>query len=382
MAIAKLRSKKFLRLLMVLVLATMTILIALHDESSLMTLRQSAWTNSNVGSSFGYQGKDMGVIGTSSHHNPTSMSKNGGQKNIKTGNLSKILPKKVYSVIGLESSGTQFVTGIIRNALKQRSYREGASPYRAPVLDNLHTQVQHFSLPWGSCCQCREAGGFTPVLDLVLPSQCYRRGNPYDDCGKIARDLWGVPQEGSNTVRFPPRFNLDIVSHKEWYDSHGVEQYFIIVMRDPSISRTARFKGHCSNETLLAIEEEAGTKIMIDAINRYILETDDVEKMVTPETYPYWQSQFRQEERRRLSSSLWPFPSSSLQSSFFIPNKNKVVLVSYETLNLLKETYVKVLLQALGIEVDPNIPLLPIKDGNAKYVPGKPQAPGTNMERL
>ena len=82
---------------MVLVLATMTILIALHDESSLMTLRQSAWTHSDVGSSSGYQGKDMGVIGTPSHHNPTSMSMNsstnsGGQKNIKTGNLSKILP--------------------------------------------------------------------------------------------------------------------------------------------------------------------------------------------------------------------------------------------------------------------------------------------------
>jgi len=70
-----------------------------------------------------------------------------------------VLPPKIISVIGLESSGTQFVTTIISNALGQGGwYREGSRPgiqrYGDPPdkgrdrASNRDVQVQHFSLPW------------------------------------------------------------------------------------------------------------------------------------------------------------------------------------------------------------------------------------------
>jgi hypothetical protein len=48
-----------------------------------------------------------------------------------------------------------------------------------------------------------------------------------------------------------------------------------------------------------------------------------------------------------------------------LPNGNNVVLVSYESLMMLKEPYVKMLYEALGIESN----YMPsIRDGNLKYV--------------
>ena len=64
-----------------------------------------------------------------------------------------ILPEKQFTVIGKESSGTKFVTEIIRDALEQRKYREGERPNNLlEVKFRLHgnssdVHVQHVSLP-------------------------------------------------------------------------------------------------------------------------------------------------------------------------------------------------------------------------------------------
>ena len=259
-----------------------------------------------------------------------------------------ILPSKVYSVIGLEDSGTHFVTKLIRDALNQTEYREGPRPYKDAANDELDIQVQHFSLPWGRTCQTEK---FVPILDFVLPPQCYRNGNKVKECGKIAHSLWGSPVT-STEADFPGRFSLDITSQKEFYDSLGVEQYFIIVLREQNISRKARSKVHCTNPKRLVKEEKVGTAIMIDAINKYVL-NEEAEKQVTPENFYFWKSKVGH-DRRQLSSS-----------SHAIPHGNNVVLVSYESLMLLKDSYVKVLFETLGIEMNemPNI-----VDGNAKYL--------------
>lgn len=60
---------------------------------------------------------------------------------------SSLLPKKIISVIGLESSGTRFVTSILAKAHGIPEYREGSFS-GGGVKDGL--QVQHFSLPWVS----------------------------------------------------------------------------------------------------------------------------------------------------------------------------------------------------------------------------------------
>mmetsp|Transcript_15363 Transcript_15363/g.19485 ORF Transcript_15363/g.19485 Transcript_15363/m.19485 type:complete len:364 (-) Transcript_15363:178-1269(-) len=263
-----------------------------------------------------------------------------------------ILPKKVYSVIGMESSGTQFVTSIIRDALGLSAYREGSFGFGKSSNERSSVQVQHFSLPWGSTCQ---ASPRVPVLDVVLPSQCSKIGG-HHECGQMAQDLWGF---SNNKVKYPNRYNLNIVSHKEAMSFWGVEQYFIIVVRDQTMSRRAR-KMHCNRQDLLMKEEEVAREIIIEAINKYILETDKTGKQVTPYNFDFWNARTFQFRRRLGTSS-----RRKLLSPNSIPMGNNVVLVSYESLILLKEPYIKMLYEALGIKSN----YMPtIKDGNSKYV--------------
>jgi len=259
-----------------------------------------------------------------------------------------ILPKKIYSVVGLESSGTQFVTRIITDALNLPSYREGSFPCnnRAPICENGDIQVQHFSLPWGSECK-----GPTPVVDVVLPSQCTRvktDQTEIEDCNFATKELWGFETKGKS-LKYPERYNLDITSHKEWYDAHGVEQFIIIVVRDEDISFHARTL-HCHDDRLKEIEEQAGTEIIIDAINKYILKKG--EEKLTRESYKLWNAKtFQPSGGRRLSA---------------LPFGDNVVLVSYESLLKLRSTYLALLYDVLGIDSN----YLPtFKNGNAKYIP-------------
>ena len=271
-----------------------------------------------------------------------------------------ILPSRVYSIIGLEDSGTKFVSSLITNALNQTGFREGPKPYQNAAKDELDVQVQHFSLPWGSSCQDREN---VPIIDYVFPPQCYRYANKYEACGQMMNSLLGTPVT-TTKAGYPARFNLDIVSQKEFYDSMGVEQYFIIVVREQNISRKARSKYHCKNATRLEEEERVGTAIMIDAINKYILNEEGVERQVTPENnFNFWEYHQNEKDRRRrlLSSS-----SSTISSSHGgMLHGNNVVLVSYESLMLLKDSYLKILFEILGIELNK---MPDIKDGNLKYL--------------
>ncbi len=49
-----------------------------------------------------------------------------------------IFPVKQFTITGKKSSGTQFVTRIIRDALKQRTYREGEFPNKLLEDVQLH----------------------------------------------------------------------------------------------------------------------------------------------------------------------------------------------------------------------------------------------------
>ena len=60
------------------------------------------------------------------------------------------MPRKIISVIGLESSGTQFMTDVIAKAVGVRGrYRDGSFADR-PAMNDDGVHVQHFSLPWVS----------------------------------------------------------------------------------------------------------------------------------------------------------------------------------------------------------------------------------------
>jgi hypothetical protein len=276
--------------------------------------------------------------------------------------LSPLLPKRIYSVIGLEDSGTQFVSRLIRDALGISQYREGSFPCfnsrtkRNQCSESLDVQVQHFSLPWGSTCQ---ANPNPPVVDVVLPSQCtrtQRTDQERDECREMVNSIWGFEKNDKRAIKYPARYQLDIVSHKSWYDAQGVEQFFVIVVRDQKISFVARTK-HCSNPKLRQEEEDVGTDIIVDAINTFILnKNSSSHQNVTRETYQYWAAQQFQyqhgghKHRRKLSA---------------LPFGNNVVVVSYESLVKLGKTYVEMLYEVLGIDSDYFPEIL---NSNEKYV--------------
>lgn len=295
-----------------------------------------------------------------------------------------ILPKKIISVIGLESSGTQFVSKIFESALQTSPYREGSLPCyetctddtleceRKKTLVNNHeciendrdVHVQHFSLPWGATCILQPN---PPIVNVILPPQCSReQTDPTEikECNAMSSDIYGIQLNGK-PMMYPKRYQLDITSHKQWYDKQGVEQIFIIVMRDKTISYAAR-RDHCANATLRKQEDDVGKEIIIHAINTFILNDDDDDK-VTKATFTHWIAKQYQHihndgsndgndgkqvrRRRGLADALL--------------NNNNVVVVSYETLVQLDATYIKMILSSLGITSN----FLPIiKDSNRKYV--------------
>ena len=208
-----------------------------------------------------------------------------------------------------------------------------------------------------------------------------------DECAKMLRSI--TTNKGNDSdynhniivrngrVMYPPRYMLDIVSHKDWYDSHGVDQVFIIVLRDQNLSRLSRSESHCTNSTLLKQEEEVGTDIIIRAINKYILETnnsfsDDNQdnnrrRRLTTASYDSWYEETFLSENIDGSSSIHNNGNRKLFSSSLLSNGNNVVLVSYELLMQLQGVYIRMLYNTLGIESD----YMPtIKDGNHKYVKG------------
>lgn len=267
-----------------------------------------------------------------------------------------LLPKRIISVIGLESSGTHFVTRLIANALGIDKTREGSFPYDDMRRDLDDIQVQHFSLPWGSVCQDHPA---MTIQKVVLPSRCSRSfasDSPTSRrCEELAEDS-NTQHRGGKAV-YPGRYLLDVVSSIEWYKSHGVDQVFVIVMRDSTISKRARLI-HCRDPGLLEREEQLSTEILNRAIQKYILggDTDTTDTADTTDTDISSIDSPVHRVTRKLFASTTPL---------FQTGNNNVVLVSYESLIKLGPVYVKLLYKALGIKSD-HMPV--VKDGNSKYV--------------
>ncbi len=280
-----------------------------------------------------------------------------------------IFPTKLYNIVGLESSGTKFVTNLIKDALQVSVAREGSKPYPYKANDFDEIQVQHFSLPWGGRCEKFNESDI-PIVDVILPSSCIRgfksSAQIDEECSHLIQELWGFDLPKGTPVTYPDRYHLNITTQKEWYEKQGVEFYIIIVIRDESVSREGRYHAdHCQNKELLLKEESNGKKIIMEAINTFILERHPTS--VDSEEFDIWKASQYQPYLTQTGSDNYDKNVRTLKTSSrtAIPNNNNVILVSYESLMLLKELYVQMLYNALGIESD-HVPI--VKDGNSKYV--------------
>ena len=349
-----------------------------------------------------------------SRPNPTGSNENKKDNKGKTDRKhfpETVLPSKVFTIIGLESSGTTFVSETIRNALglqlignkgyyeslgegfsdhyysESESHNEkentGTSSSQEEATKLLRwTEVQHISLPWGGTnCRNDPRDSVVPVIYPAICTKLMRdRMRAIHQGGNLAANaLKGGPfvpnyhsesllrtyrlpmnstgfqffEECRNITQdqweYPQRYSLNVTSHLDWYLSQGIDARVVVIMRDATISRRAR-QEHCTDLDILAQEEELGREILQDAIRRYIVPSSTSK------------SDDEQRYRRHL-----------LETS----EDGRVVLVSYELLNQLKGDYIKMMYHKLGIQsaFEPRW-----ADGNIKHVSeGPPPKKGKEL---
>lgn len=307
---------------------------------------------------------------------------------------SSVYPDKLFTVVGLESSGTCFLAETIRNALRlsmignietEEPIGEGYSNHYLDDKTYRFTEVQHVSLPFGVFCSEKRVN----IIPVVFPGICTKTlrehahlsairnsavlkqdahrsqpltglqipANPFEnhDINNKVFGRYRIPnsnradmlQQCKNSIgsnfTYPTRYLLNITSHLQLYESQGVDARVVIIMRDMSISRRARYR-HCSNNDLLLQEEEIGKKIIQETVEKYI-------------GAPYWTNDNPPNRRKLMETS----------------SDGKVILVSYELLNQLQFGYLSLIYKKLGID-SMFSPLF--KDGNEKHLKeGMPTKP-------
>ena len=185
---------------------------------------------------------------------------------------STLLPKRLFVVVGLESSGTKFVSERIASLLGIDDVGERTAHGR---ISFGRAEIQHFSLPWGSICtqhnlNKEDNGGIIPFVpprecgtsrnkndhSLFLPEH---RDQPISQCPSL-----GLP----DLVEVPPRFLVNITSHVHWYEERGVQVTAVIVSRDRNVVRASASKAHCTDKATHEAEIESGERIIRDAIEK------------------------------------------------------------------------------------------------------------------
>jgi len=239
--------------------------------------------------------------------------------------VSKILPRRLFLIYGLESSGTTFVAKTIGTALGIPSTKTRSD--FTETRDNSD-HVQHISLPWGGI-KPDEYGFYTqfsvplPTIPVFYPKPCQMnpitgstngfpnppqlRPPPTKECREIMDD---------QVMTRPHRFFVNMTTHITWYRERGVLVYPIMVIRDPGLHfhGIADWKtGHNRHEASAYLQYEMGRAIM----------TETMEKGLNP------------------------------------------IIISYETMLTLQRPYLCQLYDTLGIDSD----FLPtFKNGNTKYL--------------
>jgi hypothetical protein len=290
-----------------------------------------------------------------------------------------LLPDRLITVTGLESSGTTFVATTLAKALSEgskpsfRLNTEKMSHSKPVKNEDMHntshisstTWIQHISLPTGYYAKHQD--GFDrryelpPTVPVLVPEECSmpqrqerkRKRNEEEFASPIAthnnqdatiddssqqarlrRRARPAPRDCQDSlgietlVEYPRRFFVDIKSNAQWYQDRGVPSVtIVVVVRDTSMHFQGIWKQHCPNATAARLQYEHGAFLLQEAM-----------------------------------TLLPPLQSSSNPQQQSVA---KIMVVSYETLMFLRETYLMDIYRQLGIG-STYVPRF--VDGNAKYI--------------
>jgi hypothetical protein len=224
----------------------------------------------------------------------------------------KLLPERMITVFGLESSGTSFFRQVLTQAVGA-TREQDRNTFISP---DDKSRVQHFCLPNGVFTgeDPDYHRQFEPlsIIPVVVPQPCRL---PTLDRYK------GVPQPsppqchpfyGPTLIPDQGRYFVNVTTHINFYRQRGVDTTAVIVVRDPAL----HFRGITTNQTAAFEQYKTGRAILQHAMEH-----------LDPES---------------------------------------LIVVSYETLMTLKHVYLKEIYKALRIESD-YIP--DFTNGNIRYVP-------------
>lgn len=232
-------------------------------------------------------------------------------------NEHKILPKRVITIFGLESSGTTFLYQTLTKALNA-----------SVVIPDLtaragdEVEIQHISQPWGLY---GTGTGPYSTIDLVPPLGCA------SFFGRVGESIVSEKCKKKTGLdpdhKYPLRFFVNITSHVNWYRSRGVDCTAIIMSRDYSTHLEGKKKHILWPifwNRVAAAEDEYGKELLVEAMN-------DLDGSISP------------------------------------GGLKELVMASYETLMFLQKDYLFKLYEQLGVDSD-YVPAF--HDGNAKYFRG------------
>jgi hypothetical protein len=186
-----------------------------------------------------------------------------------------MLPKRLLTIFGLESSGTTFVTRLVAASLRirPRDIVSGRNDLSAQE-PNRKYEVQHVSLPSGKFCE----GATVPVVPAMYPALCISMN--WTDAASssfgtspLYRDWQDVASLKERYV-YPKRYFVNISSHIQWYRNRGVEASAILVVRDAMIGSMARSLAHCLKAEYREKEEQVGLQLMYEALQQFPSDDD------------------------------------------------------------------------------------------------------------
>ena len=227
-----------------------------------------------------------GIKSDTSSRLSKSKVKNGANRN------DVMLPKKLVSVVGLEEHGVNFLSDALEEAVS--------------ATDDF--RVQQILLPQFQKCVSSDSKVDVTTIDVFVPEGCicYDKKLKHLDSLNIKEcqeDERCGKDQLSGRVFHPGKFYVNVTSHIQWYMARGVDVKVILLLRDKTISIKERMRRrHCYTSFESAhIEHDTAVEIMREALQNY-----------------------------------W--------------GERVVVVVSYEILMQLKQTYLSGIYKMLGIE--------------------------------
>jgi RecA/RadA recombinase len=228
-----------------------------------------------------------------------------------------ILPKKVITVVGPESSGSTFLATTLAAAAGAGLGITKKVNRRARTVDGKY-EIQHLSLPWGWICESNSGDEIAVnIVDAMVPGECFRYELAPSLDPVIAEQVWiaeqrkgtsrtlKVARDGPQTYNeaqvlqqcrdkvfiseesnlscgakcgsgvhngytlYPRRFSVNITSHIEWYLQRGVDVTVVLSTRDRSISKRGKENAHCKMKDVGQREDEVAMELMKEGLEKY-----------------------------------------------------------------------------------------------------------------